>query len=95
MHGGTINPRFTPESFIDFNLRFVTALSPEREIIFFFSEVVWIIRNSVSSRDYVLGGSEIRNPVLWEIRISESSPAFFAGSEILNHLLCFMGDQTF
>ena len=28
--GGTISPRFAPESFIDFNLRFVTAFSPEK-----------------------------------------------------------------
>ena len=28
--GGTISPRFAPESFIDFNLRLVAAFSPEK-----------------------------------------------------------------
>ena len=32
-----------------------------------FYQVVWVIRNSDSSRDYILRGSEIRNPVPWEI----------------------------
>ena len=71
----------------------MTALSQEGKIYFFFSQVVWVIRNSDSSRDYVLGGSEIRNPVLWEIRNSESSPVYFGGSEFLNPLLCPEGDK--
>ena len=51
-----------------------------------------MIRSSDSFRDYVLGGSEIRNPVLWEIRKSESSPVLFGRSEILNRLSFSMGE---
>ena len=51
-----------------------------------------MIKNSDSSRDYILGGSEIRDPVLWEIKKSESSPVLFRGSKILNRLSFSMGE---
>ena len=43
-----------------------------------------MIRNSDSSRDYVLRGSEIRNPAIWEIKNLEFFPVHFGGSEFLN-----------
>ena len=55
-------------------LLFVTALSPERKRIS-------SLRSSDSFRDYVLGGSEIRNPVLREIRKSDSSPVLIRNFE--------------
>ena len=87
--GGTISPRFTPESFLATLTSDSWLLLTQRNI-YFVHQVVWVIRNSDSSQNYVLGGSEIRNPVpcvgdqkfrglscvLWGIRISESFTVF-------------------
>ena len=78
-------------------LRHSTALRPERKI-WSFSQVVWVIRNSDSTTIF-LGVPKYWKPsgivFLFRGSNSESSPVLFGGSEILNPLLCCLGDQKF